>query len=181
MGHMSNAIRPLNRNGVISETHFSDIMIHDQYSLFIPVYQRGGTIIPKKERVRRSSALMRHDPYTLVVALDKSGRATGTLYIDDGISFEYATASKRLYMQFSYADGKLTGHQLETPSYETRSWLEKVVVLGLNEDSGSGTATLKTPTTEVRKLQTKFDAKKKALVIRKPGVNMADEWEIELA
>ena len=151
-------------------------------TLFIPVYQRGGTIIPKKERVRRSSALMRHDPYTLVVALDKSGRATGTLYIDDGISFEYATASKRLYMQFSYADDKLTGHQLETPSYETRSWLEKVVIIGLSETAEiSGTATLKTPTAEVRKLQTKFDAKKKALVIRKPGVNMADEWEIELA
>ena len=52
---------------------------------FRAVYQRGGTIIPKKERVRRSSALMRHDPYTLVVALDRAGRATGTLYIDDGI------------------------------------------------------------------------------------------------
>ncbi|KAI5631088.1 glycosyl hydrolases family 31 domain-containing protein [Phthorimaea operculella] len=36
----------------------------------IPVYQRGGTIIPRKERVRRSSALMADDPYTLVVALD---------------------------------------------------------------------------------------------------------------
>ena len=49
------------------------------------MYQRGGTIIPKKERVRRSSALMRHDPYTLVVALDRAGRASGTLYIDHGI------------------------------------------------------------------------------------------------
>ena len=75
--------------------------------------------------MRRSSALMRHDPYTLVVALDKSGRATGTLYIDDGISFEYQTADKRLYMQFSYADGKLTGHQLETPSYETREEIQQ--------------------------------------------------------
>ena len=42
-------------------------------------------------------------------------------------------------------------------------------------------ATLKTPTSEEQKLQTKFDTKRKELVIRKPGVNMADEWEIDLA
>jgi alpha 1,3-glucosidase len=35
----------------------------------IPVYQRGGTIVPTRERVRRSSALMALDPYTLRVAL----------------------------------------------------------------------------------------------------------------
>ena len=36
----------------------------------IPVFLRGGSIIPKKMRVRRSSSLMANDPYTLVVALD---------------------------------------------------------------------------------------------------------------
>src|SRR5439155_3670 len=55
----------------------------------IPVFQRGGSIIPKKERSRRSSALMVNDPYTLVVALDGSGAANGLLYIDDGRSFDY--------------------------------------------------------------------------------------------
>ena len=34
------------------------------------MFQRGGTIVPKKMRVRRASSLMRNDPYTLVVALD---------------------------------------------------------------------------------------------------------------
>ena len=38
--------------------------------LQIPVFQRGGTIIPKKLRVRRASSLMANDPYTLIVALD---------------------------------------------------------------------------------------------------------------
>lgn len=36
----------------------------------IPVFQRGGSIIPKKLRVRRSSTCMEHDPYTLYVAVD---------------------------------------------------------------------------------------------------------------
>ncbi|KAK6477682.1 neutral alpha-glucosidase AB [Huso huso] len=35
----------------------------------IPVFQRGGTIIPRKDRVRRSSECMAGDPYTLYVAL----------------------------------------------------------------------------------------------------------------
>ncbi|XP_077869265.1 neutral alpha-glucosidase AB-like [Saccoglossus kowalevskii] len=39
----------------------------------IPVFQRGGSIIPRKERVRRSSTLMQDDPYTLVVAVNKDG------------------------------------------------------------------------------------------------------------
>lgn len=36
----------------------------------IPVFQRGGSIIPRKLRVRRSSTCMEHDPYTLFVALN---------------------------------------------------------------------------------------------------------------
>ncbi|VDM76765.1 unnamed protein product [Strongylus vulgaris] len=36
----------------------------------IPMYQRGGTVIPVRERVRRSSQLMREDPITLYIALN---------------------------------------------------------------------------------------------------------------
>lgn len=35
----------------------------------IPTFQRGGTIIPKKERIRRSASLGVDDPYTLDIAL----------------------------------------------------------------------------------------------------------------
>jgi alpha 1,3-glucosidase len=124
---------------------------------------------------------MRHDPYTLLVALDKSGKAKGTLYIDDGISYDYKTSKKMLYIQFSYDNGKLTGHQLVSPTYETRSWLEKVVIVGLDKAPASAHASLNTPTAEEQDLATQYDAKKKTLVIRKPGVNMADEWQIDLS
>ena len=36
----------------------------------IPVYQRGGTIVPLRERVRRASSSSQQDPITLRVALD---------------------------------------------------------------------------------------------------------------
>lgn len=42
------------------------------YIFQIPVFQRGGSIIPRKERVRRCSSVMINDPYTLVIALNKS-------------------------------------------------------------------------------------------------------------
>jgi len=35
----------------------------------IPLFMRGGHIIPRKDRLRRSSGLMRYDPYTLVISL----------------------------------------------------------------------------------------------------------------
>lgn len=35
-------------------------------------YYRGGSIIPRKERPRRASSLMRNDPYTLYVVLDSN-------------------------------------------------------------------------------------------------------------
>ena len=40
----------------------------------IPFFLRGGSIIPTKERLRRSSALMMNDPYSLIVALNKEVR-----------------------------------------------------------------------------------------------------------
>lgn len=36
----------------------------------MPVFQRGGTIVPRKDRPRRSSVLTHNDPYTLVIALN---------------------------------------------------------------------------------------------------------------
>ena len=53
-----------------------------------PVFQRGGTIIPTLQRVRRSTKIMMNDPYTLIVALDADGKAKGHLYMDDGQSFK---------------------------------------------------------------------------------------------
>ena len=53
-----------------------------------PVFQRGGTIVPTLQRVRRSTKIMMNDPYTLIVALDENGKAKGHIYMDDGQSFK---------------------------------------------------------------------------------------------
>ena len=40
----------------------------------VPVFLRGGQIVARKDRIRRSSALTVRDPFTLVVALDSEVR-----------------------------------------------------------------------------------------------------------
>jgi hypothetical protein len=67
----------------------------------MPVFQRGGSIIPRQLRVRRSSSLMRQDPYTLFIALDTHGEAFGELYLDDGHSFDYQQGFFRSHLLMS--------------------------------------------------------------------------------
>lgn len=55
----------------------------------IPVFYRGGHIVSRRERPRRSSEIQGRDPLTLVVALDKELKASGDLYLDDGHSFAF--------------------------------------------------------------------------------------------
>jgi hypothetical protein len=47
------------------------------------VFIRGGSILAKKMRLRRSSKLMHFDPFTLTIAPDHKNAAHGTVYLDD--------------------------------------------------------------------------------------------------
>ena len=53
------------------------------------MYACVGSIIPLKQRLRRSSKLMAHDPFTLVIAPDASHQAVGQVYIDDEITLAH--------------------------------------------------------------------------------------------
>jgi alpha 1,3-glucosidase len=143
----------------------------------IPVYQRGGTIIPKKERIRRSSALMAHDPYTLVVALDVNKSARGTLYIDDGETFDYR-AGKFLYLDFVFENNRLTGHVKNSPKFATRSWLERVMVMGFEAEPKG--VKIVTPLDGEQNLEFWYNDANQVLTLRKPGVNIASEFEIQI-
>uniref|UniRef100_A0A8C7H2M6 Glucosidase II alpha subunit n=1 Tax=Oncorhynchus kisutch TaxID=8019 RepID=A0A8C7H2M6_ONCKI len=103
----------------------------------IPVFQRGGSIIPRKARVRRSSSCMEHDPYTLFVALSPKRFAQGELYIDDGHTFNFDKQKQFIHRRLSFANKALSSRSFITPS-----WIEKIVILGASKPSK---ATLKTP------------------------------------
>ncbi|KAF8911595.1 glycoside hydrolase family 31 protein [Gymnopilus junonius] len=55
----------------------------------IPLFLRGGSILSTRDRPRRASSLMKKDPFTLRVALNKAGTARGELYLDDGVSYDH--------------------------------------------------------------------------------------------
>lgn len=105
----------------------------------VPVLMQGGHIIPRKDRPRRSSGLMKWDPYTLVLVLGKSGSATGELYVDDGETFdfesgayihrafEYSSSSNTLSSKDIGTKGKLTDKYLKSM---VNVVVEKVIIVG---------------------------------------------------
>lgn len=95
----------------------------------IPVFQREGTVVPRKMRIRRSTVAMKNDPYTLIAIADQQGQAKGDLYIDDESSFEYRH-NKYLALRFKLEGKKLTSTFREKlANYETKSWLERVDIV----------------------------------------------------
>ena len=144
----------------------------------IPVYQRGGSITPKKERIRRSSSLMANDPITLIVALDKNQKAKGHLYIDDGKSFNYKTKEEFVLIEFDFSNDKLTGHLVSKPGFECKSWLERVIVMGYDNKKPVA-AKIVSPTTGEETLKTSL-SENKVLTVRRPGVNICSDWELTL-
>ncbi|XP_049526069.1 neutral alpha-glucosidase AB isoform X5 [Dermacentor silvarum] len=144
----------------------------------IPVYQRGGTIVPKKERIRRCSALTKDDPYTLQSALPKEGKpAEGTLYIDDGATFDYKKGDL-LYLKFKFADNTLTSEILEGPgNFKTKAWVERVVIAGYPTRPSDVQLTTSKGT---QSLQFTYEEKEQLLRVRKPAVNIAEKWTLKI-
>jgi alpha 1,3-glucosidase len=146
----------------------------------IPVFQRGGTIIPRKMRPRRATSLMKKDPVTLFVALDKDERhATGTLYLDDEDGYDYRSGSFA-YISMFFESNVLSARNLNAnQNYASPTWLERVVVLGLSSSPAS--VSLSENGGTAKELGFKYDPNTKSLVIRKPGVVLSTaHWNIAL-
>ncbi|XP_030855177.1 neutral alpha-glucosidase AB isoform X2 [Strongylocentrotus purpuratus] len=142
----------------------------------IPVFQHGGSIVPRKERVRRCSSLTVDDPYTLTVALNNAGSANGDLYIDDGHSFDYKQ-QKYIYRQFTFSANKLESRALSGAGFETNSWLERVVIIGLK----SVPKKVELISQTITQLSFSTSHNRQVLTIRKPGVNIGQDWTIRLS
>ncbi|KAA0709548.1 Neutral alpha-glucosidase AB [Triplophysa tibetana] len=143
----------------------------------IPVFQRGGSIIPTKERVRRSSVCMENDPYTLYVALGPQKLAEGELYIDDGHTFNYDKKKEFIHRSLTYAKKVLTSRNLcPDCNFSTPSWIEKILILGASKPSK---VLLKVNGKETS-VEFEFDTSMSVLTLRKPGMNAGADWTILL-
>lgn len=142
----------------------------------IPVLQRGGTVVAKKERQRRAATLMTNDPMTLVVCVDKEQKAQGTMYVDDEKSFEYRSG-KYLYQKIEFNGHKLEVSRVDAAAdFPTKVWLEKVLIAGLQRVPQSATLIVN------KQVVGELDVIPAAnfITVRKPGINIAENWSIEL-
>lgn len=152
----------------------------------IPVFQRGGSVIARKLRVRRSSHLMTNDPYTLYVALDDSKTAKGDLYMDDEVSFDHEYKDEFVMTAFSADFSQKASSTIQNTVTTGKGWqesvetmtnsrmIERIIVMGV----------AKAPTSmDVggEALGFTYDSNAKFLVIRKPGVSAVLDWKITIA
>lgn len=143
---------------------------------YIPVFQRGGSIIPRKNRVRRSAQLMKRDPVTLVIALDVDRKATGSLYIDDEETYAFSTEDRFGKVTYTWSDFVLKS-SLVANSFASESWVERIEVYGL-QDQGEQIASVNLGDQE---LLFQYNAENDLLIVRKPGVIALSNWEIHFS
>ncbi|KAH8416821.1 hypothetical protein KR222_005999, partial [Zaprionus bogoriensis] len=144
----------------------------DEYK--IPVWQRGGSIVPKKERQRRSSKLMLNDPYTLVICLDRQGKAAGTLYLDDEKSYDYRDG-QYVYVNFEFGENQLTNRFIGKPKYKSETWIERIVIAGLNRNPSSATIIVNGVSQQLE-----IEQHDSRIVVRKPGVKLDVDFSLKL-
>lgn len=97
----------------------------------IPTFQRGGTIVTRRERPRRSTLSQHGDPYSLYIALDQNGESSGTLYLDDGHTYSYRRNEKFLWQDFHFSNATL--YAQVKGAYQTEDRIERIVLLGPEE------------------------------------------------
>jgi alpha 1,3-glucosidase len=155
----------------------------------IPVLLRGGAIVPRKERLRRASAQMAYDPYTLLVAPDGAGAAAGELYVDDGVSHGYEDG------EFDWRHFKLEqgGRVLTCSAHAGRpagaadaaskaktiaAGVERLVLLG--QSKAPARVTIAADGAAPRELTFVHNAASSVLIVRKPDVSIAADWTVTL-
>ncbi|WVQ99011.1 hypothetical protein IAU59_006143 [Kwoniella sp. CBS 9459] len=98
-----------------------------------PLLIQGGSILPIRSRVRRSSPLMWQDPFSLVIAVSKEGKASGQLYLDDGVGYSYAQG-EYVWRNLDF-DGKSLKSSDRSPSSSATSGIASTAVAAYDESN----------------------------------------------
>ena len=113
-------LQPISGNGsyvVLTNISFTEI----------PVYIRGGSILPLRISGANTTTALRKLDFELLVAPDQEGKASGELYLDDGESLVQETTSE---IEFWY-DGKTKVLEMNgTFGYDTGVKIGNVAILG---------------------------------------------------
>uniref|UniRef100_A0A672TRB7 Glucosidase alpha, neutral C n=1 Tax=Strigops habroptila TaxID=2489341 RepID=A0A672TRB7_STRHB len=143
--------------------------------LQIPVFQRGGTVIPLKTTAGKSTEWMVDTSYELHVALDTEASAIGELYLDDGHSFQYLHKKQFLYRKFTFHKSILSSRD-ESGQYQTMCVVERVIVLGFGHQPTFVTACSKDG--KEKEVVFTYDTKTSALTLENLALSLAADWKI---
>lgn len=146
----------------------------------LPILQRGGSIVPKRERARRCSASMENDPFTLVVALDEQMAAEGELYLDDGKSFDYQQGVF-LHRVFTFRDNALVSRAKANGSFPSDVTVERVVILGYPRDAQvKCSLRIESGPRAGSEVAVTVLWEEGAAVLRKPAAMVVEDWTLRL-
>lgn len=143
----------------------------------IPVFQRGGTVIPLKTTAGKSTEWMIDVSYELHVALDTEARAIGELYLDDGHSFQYLHKKQFLYRKFTFHKNILSSSCMcESGQYHTTCVVERVVFLGVGQQPTSVSVCSKDG--KEKEVVFTYDTKTSVLMLENLALSIDADWKI---
>ncbi|EAY02964.1 Glycosyl hydrolases family 31 protein [Trichomonas vaginalis G3] len=97
----------------------------------IPVFIRGGKIFARKDAKVTSTVSLKKAPYTIVVALNENGTASGSLYIDDEHSFNYEKG-EFCRVHFKFENNVLTS-TVEGDLEVFKQKISRIEIAGINK------------------------------------------------
>jgi alpha-glucosidase len=109
------------------------IHISNQTLTDIPLFLRGGVIIPVRTKSGMTTTEVREQNFELLVPLDSEGSATGELYLDDGISLQQKGTT---LVTFKYKQGVLSARG--EFGFKTNVKITKVTVIGAGRKRDGG-------------------------------------------
>uniref|UniRef100_A0AC35UBC5 Gal_mutarotas_2 domain-containing protein n=1 Tax=Rhabditophanes sp. KR3021 TaxID=114890 RepID=A0AC35UBC5_9BILA len=146
----------------------------------IPILQKGGTIIPVRARIRRSSKLMQKDPITLYIASNLDGtHANGTIYLDDGETYDYKDG-KFFYGAFEYKRVNSKLYTIASKSldqkgiYQGEVTVENIMIRGVQYTPSS------IMLDESISLVYEYNPSKQTLTIKKPDCDITHSFTISI-
>lgn len=170
----------------------------------IPVFIRGGSILPRKMRLRRSASLMFYDPFTIVVAPSMAtGNAIGTLYMDDERTHDYEDTGLFAYRQFTFTSGPTSvlqnapvpgsswmtgGEERDSGNMMAPNKIERIIVLGQGKKGSPKRILLQPQYPNGRgkwregassEVEFFFDTETGTVTIKKPNVLVTAEWTMQ--
>ena len=152
----------------------------------IPVFQRGGTIVSRWLRPRRSTVAMQNDPLTLIVCLNEGEQAEGRVFVDEYDGYQYRRGLFA-YRLFEFQNHTFTSRSEASATapisseFKTPIWIERIVVVGLRTDKPPTHVTMQSPDSDKHSLEFGWDSQYHILVIRRPGVSVATNFDISLS